>query len=202
MHADCFPHCWLLQAFYRLWSLLVQSILSCSGLNAVVERAQVMTPLLRHLPGQMPHFQSFVIQPNFKCLSSALALNGFLRLRRTKTIFCCCCFENKVKGEQTVLLTAIFWQNSEQPHWLSEEPDIQMNLAQGLEKLSCWSQEKSDPIWPSYKFTFYRQISKTLRRVTHTTMGERTRVCNVQTPGWATEARCLSGIFWQISVSG
>lgn len=36
-----------------------------------------MTPLLRHLPGQMPHFQSFVIQPNFKCLSSVLALMFF-----------------------------------------------------------------------------------------------------------------------------
>ena len=76
-------------------------------------------------------------------------LNVFLRLRRTRTIFCCCCFENKVKGEQTVL-NAIFWQNSEQPYWLSEEPDIHTNLAQGLKKLSCWSQEKSDPIWPSY----------------------------------------------------
>jgi len=64
----------------------------------------------------------------FQVSELSACLSIFLRFRRTSTIFCCFCFESKVREEQTVLLNAIFWQNSEQPRYLSEEPDIQMNL--------------------------------------------------------------------------
>lgn len=44
-----------------------------------------------------------------------------------------------------------FGQNSEQPHWHSEESDFQMNLEEGLKNLACWPQEKPDSFIEKYQ---------------------------------------------------
>lgn len=64
--------------------------------------------------------------------------NVFLRLKRTRTIFCCYCFENEVKGEQTVLLNAVFFGRIVKSlTGFQKEPSNQMNLVQGLKNVSC-----------------------------------------------------------------
>lgn len=101
-------------------------------------------------------------------------LNVFLRLQGTRTIFCCFCFENKVKGEQAVLLNAVFWMEfwtaslAFRGIWFSNEPR--------------GGAEKPCLLTPRKTWFLYRKISKTPWKITSARMGKRTWVYNAQTP--------------------